>query len=114
MTKENFEAVQVFEKKWYQSKKFIAFLLMEVVFTAVLMLALKWQGEIGWPASTMLISIVFCMCFVAISFNGKLAHLDLFVRSMALTGKFPEELSQKAANFWGAFASKKESPPTEE
>lgn len=39
--KERLETLDVLEKKWFQSKKFIAFLIMEIVFTAILVLALK-------------------------------------------------------------------------
>ena len=112
--KERLETLDVLEKKWFQSKKFIAFLIMEIVFTAILVLALKWQEEPGWPAYSFLIVVVFCMGFIAISFNSKLAHLDLFVRSIALMGEIPEELSKKAAGFWGLFAGKKEACSPEE
>lgn len=82
-----------FEKPWYKSKKFVAFLLMEVVFTVVTAFTLKWQTDIGWPTAAFLVAIVFTMGFIAISFTGKQAMLDMYVRGIALTGQLPEKLA---------------------
>jgi len=87
-----------FEKPWYRSKKFIAFLLMELLLFVLLFLLIaatkKTEAtEITWQESALAISMVFTMGFVALAFNGKQAALDQYVRGIALTGKKPGELS---------------------
>jgi len=42
-----------------------------------------------------MLSIVFAMAFIAISFNGRQADLDMFVRGMALTGGASEAFRKK-------------------
>lgn len=87
MNEKEVEILKTFEKEWYQSKKFIAFLIMETVFFITVILTLKWQNDFGWPICTFLGTIIFCMGFIAVAFNGKLAELDMFVRGIALSRK---------------------------
>jgi len=84
-----------YEKPFYKSKKFIAFLLMELLFCAMAMTALFTQPRLGWPLAAFMIGIVIVMGFIALSFNGKQAQLDTFVRAMALTGGVPTKLHNK-------------------
>lgn len=81
-----------YEKRWHQSKKFIAFLLMEIVFCAMAMTALFTQHDLGWPLAAFMTGIVIAMGFLALAFNGKQAELDMYVRAMALTGGIPTKL----------------------
>ena len=84
-----------YEKKWYESKKFIAFLLMELVFCAMAMVALFTQANLGWPLAAFMTGIVIAMGFLALAFNGKQAELDMYVRAMALTGGIPHGMTNK-------------------
>jgi hypothetical protein len=90
------------EKRWYQSKKFIAFLIMEMVFAALVVCTLRWQAELGWPIAGFLTSIIFCMGFIALAFNGKQAMVDMYVRGMAFGGKVPFKFKQKIHGTFGA------------
>jgi hypothetical protein len=83
------------EKPWWRSKKFIAFFLMEAAMLLMAVLALKWQENLGWPLAAFMVSIVFVMGFIAISFNGQQASLDMFVRGMALTGGISTKFKEK-------------------
>jgi hypothetical protein len=77
----------VFEKGWAQSKKFIAFFLVDAMLAAMAIIALIKQDTIGWPLSAFMVGIVFVMGFVAVSFNSRQADVDKFVRMAALNYK---------------------------
>ena len=87
--------VQGMEKPWYGSKKFLAFLFMEVILTALAGTALFTQPELGWPLAAFMLGIVLNMGFIALAFNGKQATLDMYVRAMALTGSVPDKLAKQ-------------------
>lgn len=93
--KERTELAGVYEKPWHNSKKFVAFLLMEVMFCAMSIIALLTQPQLGWPLAAFMTGIVIVMGFVGLSFNGKQAQLDMYVRAMALTGCVPEKLHKE-------------------
>ena len=78
---------EVFEKAWFQSKKFIAFALVEALMATMAIIALKHQANLGWPLSAFMTGIVFVMGFVAIVFIGKQTDIDKFVRMAALNYK---------------------------
>lgn len=84
-----------YEKPWHRSKKFVAFLLMEIMFCAMAIIALFTQKNLGWPLAAFMTGIVIVMGFIALSFNGKQAELDMYVRAMALTGAVPGKLKTK-------------------
>lgn len=90
--KERKDLAGSYEKPWHRSKKFIAFLLMEIVFCAMAMVALFTQAQLGWPLAAYMTGIVIAMGFLALAFNGKQAQLDMYVRAMALTGGIPKKL----------------------
>ena len=75
------------DRRGLASKKFRAFLLMELLLTTMAVLALYWQKELGWPLASFMTGIVFVMGFIAVSFNTTQAKLDLFVRGMAMGGQ---------------------------
>jgi len=91
--KERKDLAATYEKQWFRSKKFIAFLIMEVVFCAMAMVALFTQRDLGWPLAAFMTGIVVAMGFLALAFNGKQAQLDMYVRAMALTGGVPKKLN---------------------
>ena len=96
------------EKRWYQSKKFIAFLIMEMIFSSLVVLALFWQKDFNWPIAGFLTSIVFSMGFIAVAFNSKQAMVDMYVRGMALSGKAPFKLQEKIHGLFGAIGKQVE------
>lgn len=87
---------KTFEKRWHQSKKFLAFLLLIGLLSSFVLCALKWGFNIGWPLASVLICIIFTMGFVTLAFNGKQAHLDLYTRGIAMTGKLPADMKGPA------------------
>jgi len=84
-----------FEKKWHGSKKFLAFLLMELLLCSMAMTALFTQEDLGWPLAAFMLGIVVTMGAIALVFNGYQAKLDMYVRGMALTGEAPRSLMEK-------------------
>ena len=84
-----------YEKSWYQSKKFIAFLLMELLLSAMAMVALFTQRNLGWPLAAFMTGIVMTMGAIALVFNGFQAKLDMYVRALALTGQAPRSVMEK-------------------
>jgi formate/nitrite transporter FocA (FNT family) len=86
----------VFEKAWFQSKKFIAFALVEALMATMAIVALKHQENLGWPLSAFMTGIVFVMGFVAVVFIGKQTDLDKFVRMAAMNYKQPLEETQSS------------------
>ena len=83
------------EKPFYRSKKFYAGFLIESALTAMAIVALRWQTDLGWPLSAFMLGIVFTMGFVYLSYNGKQAMLDTYTRGIALTGKIPTDFVKK-------------------
>ena len=75
------------EKPWYRSKKFIAFIIVEVFMCAMAIVALFKQPELGWPLATFMVGIVFVMGFCAAWFIGSQAAVDKFVLGAAFMGK---------------------------
>jgi len=88
------------EKKWYQSKKFIAFLITETVLAglaSLAMVALIKQPSLGWPMATVLITLVVSIPSVAMVFNGYQAALDKYLRGMHLE-KLPQMVADPFSN----------------
>jgi len=90
-TQERVDIAKVFEKSWYKSKKFIAFITMEILLFAVLITlvfytTLSDNFALGWPSASLGVSLVFTMGFLALAFNNKQAALDKYVRGVALLG----------------------------
>jgi len=94
-SKERKELGNNYEKRWYHSKKFLAFLLMELLLAAMSMVALFTQQPAGWPLAAFMTGIVVTMGSIALTFNGYQAKLDMYVRGMALTGDPPKSLMDK-------------------
>ena len=84
-----------YEKSHFRSKKFVAFLIMEVMLCSMALVALFTQKNLGWPLAAFMTGIVIVMGFIALSFNGKQAQLDMYVRAMALTGGVPNKLKDQ-------------------
>jgi hypothetical protein len=84
-----------FEKPWHKSKKFVAFLIMEVLLSALAIVALFTQPQLGWPLAAFMLGVVVTMGCIALVFNGYQAKLDMYVRGMALTGQAPRTLFEQ-------------------
>jgi len=84
-----------FEKPWHQSKKYLAFLLMELLLSALAVVALFTQRPLDWPLAAFMLGVVVTMGCIALVFNGYQAKLDMYVRGMALTGQAPRSLFEK-------------------
>lgn len=84
-----------YEKRWHESKKFIAFLLMEFLLAALAALALLKQPNLGWPLASYMTAIVTAMASIALVFNGYQAKTDIVVRSLALTGEAPRSFMEQ-------------------
>lgn len=85
------------EKKPMQSKKFIAFLFMEILLAALAMVALFTQPQLGWPLATFMSLIIMTMGAIALTFNGFQAAMDKYLRGAALTGTLTDALTQKVS-----------------
>lgn len=72
------------EKKWYESKKFIAFAVVELLLAAIAVTALITQPGLGWPLAAFMVAIVLTMGAVVLGLIGKQALLDKYLRGMAL------------------------------
>lgn len=75
---------KAFEKPWFTSKKFIAFLIMEVVLGSLSVLALLTQRPLGWPLSAFMVAGTLTMGAIAFGFISGQAALDKFLRGIAL------------------------------
>lgn len=76
----------MFEKAWYESKKFLSFLFMEVLLGLVLVYIVSKQGEyeINPYFALIVISLASIMGFISIAFNLSQAKLDSYIRMSAI------------------------------
>ena len=90
------EIMKVVEKAAWHSKKFLAFLIVEIFLFTMAVLALKWQQNLGWPLASFMLAIVLCMAFIVVAFNLNQTKLDSFVRVAALAaGKVPKDIEAR-------------------
>jgi hypothetical protein len=94
-TEERKEAINSFEKKARHSKKFIAWLIQQILMTGMAVVALIKQPELGWPLASYMGGIVFMMGISTMWYLGKQAAVDSAVRGYAMVGKGVEELKEK-------------------
>lgn len=80
-------AQTVIEKVWHKSKKFLAFLIMELILGSLAFYVFFRFQTVEWPMSALLMTIIMNMGFIAVAFNAKQAELDKYVRFAALTGR---------------------------
>ena len=82
------EALESVEKKPQHSKKFLAWLIQQVLMCGMAIVALIKQPEIGWPLASYMGGIVFMMGISTMWYLGKQAAVDSAVRGYAmLNGK---------------------------
>lgn len=87
---------EYFEKAWYQSKKFLAFLITMLVLAGITVMTLLYQ-TISWPLTAYMTGIVFVMGWTTTLFMGKQAELDLFVRGLGRQPATVEEPKKESA-----------------
>ncbi len=81
-----------YEREWYRSKKFWAFLIVEIIMTAMgatTLAALILEPRLGWPVATPLLAIIVTQGVVGLTYFGKQAALDQYVRAISLLGERP-------------------------
>ncbi|RLI88000.1 MAG: hypothetical protein DRP01_00170 [Archaeoglobales archaeon] len=74
------------EKHPLVSKKFMAWLIQQLLMTGMAVTALIKQPEMGWQLSAFMVGIVFMMGVSTMWFMGKQAAADIAVRGFALVG----------------------------
>jgi hypothetical protein len=73
------------DKSWFRSKKFLAFVVMELFMEGLAVLALLTQPGLGWPLAAFMLGLVITQGAVAFAFTGQQAALDKYLRGMAIT-----------------------------
>lgn len=88
------------EKSWHKSKKFLAFLAMELVFgsLAAYFMFRVATDAIPWTATLVLFALIFNMGFIAVAFNLSQARLDAYVRLAEITGHATAKLPDLSRN----------------
>jgi hypothetical protein len=71
-----------YEKAWHHSKKFLAFLVMEILLGSITFYTLHLvAGEhLSWTESLILFALIFNMGFISVAFNLEQAKLDRYTR----------------------------------
>jgi hypothetical protein len=87
---------QLDSRSMRHSKKFVAFLLMELLLGAMAILALKWQPSLGWPLAAFMVMTVLVMGFIAVMYIGKQADLEKFLKLAAIGTAKKEELLESS------------------
>jgi len=82
--------LDLLEKKALKSKKFVAWLISELLLTGMAISALFTQPELGWPLASYMVGIVFTMGCATMWYLGKQAAIDTFQRGFRFNGKPPE------------------------
>jgi len=80
------QVLTMVEKGPHQSKKFIAWILQQVIMGSMAIVALITQPELGWPLTSYMLGIVFMMGASTMWYLGKQAALDATVRGFAMVG----------------------------
>lgn len=86
-----------FEKSWLKSKKFLAFLFMEILLSLLVVYLIYCQKgvDFSWAHTAVFLGFAFNMGFIAVSFNLEQAKLDRYVRFAAII-RGNDELSKSA------------------
>lgn len=80
------EIARMFEKAWHHSKKFLAFLLMEIFLFALAAYILHVTRTLDWAHASVMCVVVFSMTSIALAFNSTQAKQDIYTRGIALLG----------------------------
>jgi hypothetical protein len=94
-----------FEKPWYKSRKYMAFLITQIVLAGVTGVTLFTQ-KIGWELASFMFGVIVVMGWTTTMFMGKQAECDMFMRGMTSLGKAPEKYASRVPDL----AKAKEEP----
>lgn len=83
------EALKKVEKSWWQSKKWLAWVIQQILMAAmgiITIVSFTKHPELGWPLVTFLVALVFMMGSSTMLLIGKQAALDATIRGFAFIG----------------------------
>lgn len=86
------------EKKPHQSKKFVAWLIQQLLMSAMAIVALVKQDSLGWPLASFMGGIVFMMGISTMWYLGKQSAVDAAVRGYALVGNGVNKLGGSSSD----------------
>lgn len=108
--KEKATVQKMLEKRWYQSKKFLAFLLLLLLLSGFVICLFYWKFDFSWPVASVLLAIIFTMGFVTLAFNDKQALIDKFTRGITLSsGQHLDDATRKIQMIFDEDGEKKDS-----
>ena len=81
------ETLKSSEKPFYKSKKFLAWLIQQLIMGSMAITALIKQPSLGWPLAAFMGGLVFMMGVSTMWYLGKQAAADIAVRGYAMVGK---------------------------
>jgi len=73
-----------FERAWWQSKKFGAFLIVVATLVGIAVTLLVTQDAVGWPLASVLWTIVVTIGAVGFAYMGKQALIDKYLRGISM------------------------------
>ena len=88
-------ALDAVEKNPLKSKKFLAWLIQQLLMAAMAIVALVTQKGLGWPLASFMVGLVFMMGASTMWYLGKQAALDTAVRGFAMLDSASKELTEK-------------------
>ena len=89
------EILEKVEKPAHKSKKFVAWLIFQLLMCLMAIYALKTQPELGWPLASYMVGTVVAMGMSTMYFLGKQAALDSSIRGFAILGGAAKDLQEK-------------------
>ena len=92
------EVLHRVEKKPHHSKKFLAWLIQQVLMCGMAIVALIKQESLGWPLASFMGGIVFMMGISTMWYLGKQAAVDSAVRGYALMRGGVDKIKEEVVN----------------
>lgn len=94
-SEERKDTLNKLEKPFHGSKKWLAWVIQQVLMSSMAIIALFKQPELGWPLAAFMSGIVFMMGISTMWLIGKQAAADIAIRGFALTGQVTKSLSDQ-------------------
>ncbi len=89
------DSLKLMEKKPHHSKKFVAWLVQQILMTGMAVFALWKQENLGWPLAVFMGGIIFMMGISTMWYLGKQAAVDSAVRGYVLMAGGVDKLKGK-------------------
>jgi hypothetical protein len=102
---------EYFEKPWYRSRKFLAFIITQAALISIMVTTLVTQ-TIGWELSAYMTGVVVVMGWTTTLFMGKQAECDMFMRGITALGQVPDRFKSRFPNLVENVAEAKEKSAT--